>query len=89
VAEHLNLEPDWLNDDAKAFLPGEDENRIGVYDRTEPQRRGGVAPIASCHETNGIANERDQDDIRELYKLCEFTTSEQGLELLVSYYPEI
>jgi len=32
--------------------------------------------------------ERDQDDIRELYKLCEFTTSEQGLELLVSYYPE-
>ena len=30
----------------------------------------------------------DQDDIRELYKLCEFTTSEQGLELLVSYYPE-
>jgi len=32
--------------------------------------------------------ERDHDDIRELYKLCEFTAAEQGLELLVSYYPE-
>jgi hypothetical protein len=31
--------------------------------------------------------ERDQDDIRELYKLCELTTAEQGLDLLVSYYP--
>jgi hypothetical protein len=32
--------------------------------------------------------ERDQDDIRELYKLCGLTTAEQGMDLLVSYYPE-
>lgn len=32
--------------------------------------------------------ERDQDDIRALYILCEFTTTEQGLNLLASYYPE-
>jgi len=32
--------------------------------------------------------ERDQDDIRELYKLCGFQTADEGLELLVRYYPE-
>jgi hypothetical protein len=32
VAEKLNLEPYWLNYGAKAFLPGEDKDRIGVYD---------------------------------------------------------
>jgi Nucleotidyltransferase of unknown function (DUF6036) len=29
VAERLHLEPEWLNDGANAFMPGEDENRIG------------------------------------------------------------
>ena len=32
--------------------------------------------------------ERDQDDIREHYKLCGFQTGDDGLELLVRYYRE-
>jgi len=32
VAERLDLEGDWLDDSAKAFMPGPDPDRIGVFD---------------------------------------------------------
>ncbi len=31
--------------------------------------------------------ERDQDDIRELYRLCGFTTAEEGLHVVAAAYP--
>jgi len=30
VGDELGFEPDWLNDGVKAFIPGEDPDRIGV-----------------------------------------------------------
>jgi hypothetical protein len=30
---------------------------------------------------------RDEEDILKLYELCEFTTVEQGLDLVEAYYP--
>ena len=32
VAERLQIEGDWLNDGAKAFMPGSDPERIGVFE---------------------------------------------------------
>ena len=87
VAERLNLEPDWLNDGAKAFLPGEDENQIGVYEGPHLSVAAASPQYLLAMKLMASRVERDQDDIRELYKLCELTTAEQGLDLLVSYYP--
>ena len=88
VAEKLNLEPDWLNDGAKAFLPGEDKDRIGVYEGQNLSVAAASPQYLLAMKLMAARVERDQDDIRELYKLCGLTTAEQGLDLLVSYYPE-
>lgn len=88
VAERLNLEPDWLNNDAKAFLPGEDENQIGVYEGRHLSVAAASPQYLLAMKLMASRVERDQDDIRELYKLCGLTTAEEGVDLLVSYYPE-
>jgi len=87
VAERMNLEPDWLNDGAKAFLPGVDENQIGVYEGQNLSVAAASPQYLLAMKLMASRVERDQDDIRELYKLCGLTTAEQGLDLLVSYYP--
>jgi hypothetical protein len=88
VAERLGLEPDWLNDGANAFLPGEDVNRIGVYEGHNLSVAAASPQYLLAMKLMASRVERDQDDIRELYKLCGLTTVEEGLDLLVSYYPE-
>jgi len=88
VAERLSLEPDWLNDGAKAFLPGEDLNQIGVYEGQNLSVAAASPQYLLAMKLMASRVERDQDDIRELYALCDLTTVEQGLDLLASYYPE-
>jgi len=88
VAERMNLEPDWLNDGAKAFLPGEDKNQIGVYEGQHLSVAAASPQYLLAMKLMASRVERDQDDIRELYKLCGLTTAQQGLDLLTSYYPE-
>jgi hypothetical protein len=84
----LNLEPDWLNDGAKAFLPGEDKDRIGVYEGQHLSVAAASPQHLLAMKLMASRVERDQDDIRELYKLCGLTTAAQGLDLLESYCPE-
>jgi hypothetical protein len=88
VAEKIALEPEWLNDGAKAFVPGEDKDRIGVYEGQHLSVAAASPQFLLAMKLMASRVERDQDDIRALYKLCGFTTADQGLELLTSYYPE-
>ncbi len=87
VAERLDLEADWLNDGAKAFMPGSDPARIGVFEgdrlsvaATSPRYLLAMKLLASRLE-------RDQDDIRFLYDLCGFSTAAEGMDLVESAYP--
>jgi hypothetical protein len=88
VAERLGLEPDWLNDGAKAFMPGEDLNQIGVYEGQNLSVAAASPQYLLAMKLMASRVERDQDDIRELYKLCGLTTVDEGLDLLSSYYPD-
>jgi hypothetical protein len=46
VADELGLEPDWLNDGAKSFMPGNDPNQISVFEGNNLS----VAAIPPRHE---------------------------------------
>ncbi|HET6810647.1 MAG TPA: DUF6036 family nucleotidyltransferase [Acidimicrobiales bacterium] len=88
VAERLGFEPGWLNDAAKAFVPGEDPERIGVYEGTHLSVAAGSPRLLLAMKLLAARVERDQDDIRTLYGLCGFTTAAEGIELVTEAYPE-
>ena len=88
VAERLGFEPDWLNDAAKAFLPGEDPERIQVYEGTNLSVAAASPQFLLTMKLLAARVERDQDDIKLLYGLCRFTTAEEGIELVSNSYPE-
>lgn len=88
VASHLGLEPDWLNDGAKAFMPGIDRERIGVYEGDNLSVAAASPRYLLAMKLLASRVERDQDDIRVLYEMCGFSTAEEGLELVASTYPD-
>jgi hypothetical protein len=88
VGADLGLEPDWLNDGVKAFIPSEDPDRISVFE-------GSALSVAAASPHFLLAMKllasrigRDQDDIRFLYELCGFSTLQEGLDLLERCYPQ-
>jgi hypothetical protein len=88
VAARLGLDEDWLNDGAKAFIPGPDPDRINVYEAEHLQVAVASPRFLLAMKLLAARVERDQDDIRTLYQLCGFTTPEEGLRLVASTYPE-
>ena len=87
VAEDLGLEHDWLNDGAKAFMPGNDPDQISVFEGKNLSVAAASPRYLLAMKLMAARVDRDQDDIRTLYELCGFTTAEQGLDLLQSAYP--
>lgn len=88
VAERMNLDSDWLNDGAKAFMPGEDPERVGVYEGSFLSVAAASPRFLLAMKLMASRVERDQDDIRTLYELCGFSTAQEGLDLLIGFYPE-
>ncbi len=87
VAEQLELEPDWLNNGAKSFAPGNDPAQASVF-----EGRFLSAAVASPRHLLPMKllasrTDRDIDDIKTLYKPYGLSTAEEGIKLLESYYP--
>jgi hypothetical protein len=87
VAQRLDLEADWLNDGAKAFMPGPDPERIGVFEGDHLSVAAASPRYLLAMKLLASRVERDQDDIRFLYELCGFSTAAEGLDLVESTYP--
>jgi hypothetical protein len=87
VAERLGLDEDWLNDGAKAFVPGTDPDRREIFEGEHLQVAAASPQFLLAMKLLASRVERDLDDIRTLYRLCDFTTAEQGLRLVETAYP--
>jgi Nucleotidyltransferase of unknown function (DUF6036) len=86
VASDLDLPTDWLNDAVKGFLPGDDPRARPVFE-TAHLRVDVASPQYLLAMKLMAARETDIDDIVFLYRLCEFSTVAEGLDLLESTYP--
>jgi hypothetical protein len=87
VADELGLEPDWLNDGAKSFMPGNDPDQISVFEGNNLSVAAASPRYLLAMKLLAARVDRDQDDIRALYDLCGFSTAEEGLRLLEMTYP--
>lgn len=87
VAEQMGLPDDWLNDAAKAFMPGKDEHA-----RPVPEVEGIEITTASARyllamKLMAMRFGEDDEDIEVLMRECGIDTVEQALALLRRLYP--
>lgn len=88
AARHEDIPADWLNDGVKGFLPGEDHGTgTVIYDGDCLTVSAPSAEYLLATKLLASRVSRDEDDILLLYRLCGYTTVEQGLDLLERYYP--
>ena len=87
VAEQLDLDPEWLNDGAKGFAPGDDPAQTLVFEGEFLSVAVASPKYLLAMKLLASRTDRDVDDIRFLYKLSGLSTAEGGVELLQSYYP--
>lgn len=87
ISEAHGLEPDWLNDAAKGFLPGQDEHPATVFESESLLVQVASAEYLLAMKLHASRDERDLDDAATLFGRLGYTTTEQGLELLTRIYP--
>jgi Nucleotidyltransferase of unknown function (DUF6036) len=82
----LNLPPDWLNDAAKGFMPGEDPNATVYFDGPGLSVRI-ASPLYLFVMKAIAARESDVDDLRILFRLCEFASANAAMDEVLVAYP--
>lgn len=87
VAEREGLDPDWLNDAVKGFLPGPDPNALRYFEAP-----GLLVDVASAEYLLAMKLfssrvETDADDIALLYREVGYRSVEEGIALVERSYP--
>jgi predicted nucleotidyltransferase len=87
VAEQLDLPEDWLNDAAKAFMPGPDEERrpLPEIDGIEVSNASPRYLLAMKLMASRVGE--DDEDIELLLRECDIDEVEQAMEVLEQLYP--
>jgi hypothetical protein len=87
VAEHQGLPEDWLNDAVKAFAPGKDPNSRRIFSTASLEVAAASPEYLLAMKLLASRVDQDVEDIRTLYRLCRFKTSDEGLALVRRFYP--
>jgi hypothetical protein len=87
VATTHGVDPDWLNDAVKGFLPGRDAGSTVLFERPGLAVRVASPRYLLAMKVMAARVERDEDDIIQLAELSGVTTVSAILDLVQSTYP--
>jgi hypothetical protein len=87
VAEHLGLPEDWLNDAAKAFMPGKDEHALPLPEVEGIEITTASAEYLLAMKLMAMRFGEDDEDIEVLLGECGIRDAEEALALLERLYP--
>lgn len=91
IAEDMSvvhgLEPDWLNDAAKGFLPGDDENSYTVFESESLLVQVASPEYLLAMKLYASRDDRDLDDAVVLFNQLGYTSKQDCIDLLVNTYP--
>lgn len=81
------LEPDWLNDAAKGFLPGADEHPRTVFESESLLVQVASPEYLLAMKLHASRDDRDLDDAALLFNLLGYGTAQDCVDLLIGTYP--
>lgn len=90
IAEEMSgphgLEPDWLNDAAKGFLPGADEHPRTVFESESLLVQVASPEYLLAMKLHASRDDRDLDDAALLFNRLGYTTPQECIDLLTATY---
>jgi hypothetical protein len=91
IAEEMSgphgLEPDWLNDAAKGFLPGADEHPRTVFESESLLVQVASPEYLLAMKLHASRDDRDLDDAALLFNRLGYTAAQECIDLLTATYP--
>jgi len=87
ISGQHGLEPDWLNDAVKGFLPGADEHPRTVFESESLLAQVPSPGYLLAMKLHASRDERDLDDAAILFNRLNYTTAQECIALLTATYP--
>lgn len=88
MSEAHGLEPDWLNDAAKGFLPGDAHDVRTVFESETLLVQVPAPEYLLAMKMHAARDDRDLDDAATLFNAAGMHTADEGRQLLVATYGE-
>ena len=83
-----NLPPDWINDGAKGFMPGQDEQPRIAFDSESLLVQVPSPEYLLAMKLHASRDERDLDDAARLFRIVGYSSAEEALSLLERTYSQ-